>query len=254
MWERWRPGLPERTFAASSGRAGDPTDRTRKQGLPSVTVDRLVRCHRMCVRLKAEGREFTSSQELGERLGYSPSQIRKDFSRIGRLGTRGSGYRTSELQGVLARLLGKGRSWDVVLVGAGNLGAALLSYGGFQRQGFRFVAAFDADPDKVGSKLGSLEVRDVSSIPEVLRSLDAEIGVIAVPATGAQWVATTLTENGIKAILNFAPAVLWPKEAVVVSNVDLAVELEKLCYYLTTAEARQATAEPRRNTEGYGAP
>lgn len=221
--------MPERTVAV-------------RQGLPSVTVDRLVRCHRMCVRLKAEGREYTSSQELGERLGYSPSQVRKDFSKIGRLGTRGSGYRVAELQSVLSRLLGKGRSWDVILVGAGNLGTALLSYGGFQRQGFRFVAVFDADPAKVGSRLGGLEVRDVSSIPEVLRSVDVEIGVIAVPATGAQWVATTLAENGVKAILNFAPAVLWPKESVVVGNVDLAVELEKLCYYLVTAEAES----PRR--------
>jgi redox-sensing transcriptional repressor len=186
----------------------------------------------------AGGREFTSSQELGERLGCNPSQIRKDFSRIGRLGTRGSGYRVAELEGVLARLLGKGQSWNVVLVGAGNLGTALLSYGGFKRQGFRFVAVFDADPGKVGTMLGGLEVRDVSSIPEVLSSVDAEIGVIAVPATGAQWVATTLAQNGIRAVLNFAPAVIWPNESVVVSNVDLAIELEKLCYYLVTPKTK----------------
>ncbi len=208
-----------------------------QHGLPSVTVDRLVRCHRLCVRLNAEGREFTSSQEIGERLGYSPSQVRKDFSRLGRLGTRGSGYRVGELQNVLGRVLGKGRSWNVVLVGAGNLGSALLTYGGFERQGFRFVAVFDADPDKVGTKLGRLVVKDISAVPDVLQSLDVEIGVIAVPATGAQWVATTLAENGVRAILNFAPATLWPVQSVVVSNVDLAIEIEKLCYYLMAAKS-----------------
>ena len=142
-----------------------------------------------------------------------------------------------ELQAVLGRLLGKGRPWNVVMVGTGHLGTALLAYAGFERGGFHFVAAFDADPEKVGTKVGDLTVQDVSAIPEVLRSSDAEIGIIAVPATGAQWVATLLTENGVRAILNFAPAALSPGRAVVVSNVDLAIELEKLCYYLVEAKA-----------------
>ena len=208
-----------------------------QHGLPSVTVDRLVRCHRLCTRLKDEGREYTSSQEIGERLGYSPSQVRKDFSKLGRLGTRGAGYRVSELQNVLARVLGKGRSWNVVLVGAGNLGKALVTYAGFERQGFRFVAVFDADPEKIGTTLGRLVVQDVSAIPEALRSSEAEIGLIAVPAKGAQWVAGLLAENGVRAILNFAPTTLWPGQPVVVSNVDLAIELEKLCYYLMPPKA-----------------
>ncbi len=208
-----------------------------QHGLPSVTVDRLARCYRLCARLKDEGREYASSQEIGERLGYSPSQIRKDFSRLGKLGTRGAGYRVDELRNALARVLGKGRPWNVVLVGAGNLGSALLTYDGFERQGFHFVAVFDADPDKVGTQLGGLLVADVSAIPEVLHSLDVEIGMIAVPAPGAQWVASLLAENGVRGILNFAPATLWPGQPVVVSNVDLAIELEKLCYYLVATKA-----------------
>ena len=197
----------------------------------------MTRCYRFCLRLKSEGREFTSSEEIARATGCSPSQIRKDFSRIGRLGRRGTGYRVVELLAVLGRLLGKGRPWNVVMVGTGHLGTALLAYAGFERGGFHFVAAFDADPEKVGTRVGDLTVQDVSAIPEVLRSSDAEIGIIAVPATGAQWVATLLTENGVRAILNFAPAALFPGEAVVVSNVDLAFELEKLCYYLMAAKA-----------------
>ena len=241
-----------------------------QHGLPSVTVDRLVRCHRLCVRLNAEGQEYTSSQEIGDRLGYSPSQARKDFSRLGRLGTRGSGYRVGELQKALGRVLGKGRSWNVALVGAGNLGSALLTYGGFERQGFRFVAVFDADPEKVGLVLGGLVVEDVSAVPESLRTLDVEIGMIAVPATGAQWVASLLAENGVGAILNFAPATrrsgrlrgaddatLWPGQPVVVSNVDLAIELEKLCYYLMAPvgpSPRRHAAQAPALREGLGTP
>lgn len=208
-----------------------------RHSLPSAAVDRLVRCHRLCVRLKAEGRENTSSQEIGESLGYGPSQIRRDFSRLGKLGTRGTGYRVDELESVLGRTLGKGRSWNVVLVGVGNLGSALVKYGGFRHQGFRFVAVFDADAGKVGAKLGGLVVQDISAAPDVLPSLDAEIGMIAVPAAGAQQVATLLAENGVKAILNFAPDILSLGESVVVGNVDLTIELEKLCYYLTVAKA-----------------
>ena len=208
-----------------------------RRGLPAATVDRLVRYCRLCVRLKAEGIENTSSQEIGGRLGYNPSQVRKDLAKIGRLGTRGSGYRVDELLNFLGGVLGKGRPWNVVLVGAGNLGSALLTHSGFERQGFRFVAVFDADPDKVGTKLGDLVVQDVSALPEVLPSLDAEIGMIAVPATAAQWVATALAENGVGAILNFAAGVISPGESVIVGNVDLAIELEKLRYYLTVAKA-----------------
>jgi redox-sensing transcriptional repressor len=209
---------------------------TLQRGLSSVAVDRLVRCHRLCVQLKAEGRESTSSQEIGESLGYGPSQVRRDLSRLGKLGTRGTGYRVDELEGVLGRTLGKGQSWNVVLVGAGDLGSALLKYGGFRHQGFRFVAVFDADAGKVGVKLGGLVVQDISAAPDVLSSLDADIGMIAVPAAGAQQVATLLAENGVKAILNFAPHNLSLGESVVVGNVDLTIELEKLSYYLTVAK------------------
>jgi redox-sensing transcriptional repressor len=204
-----------------------------------------VRCYRLCARLEAEGRESTSSQEIGERLGCSPSQVRKDFSKLGRLGTRGSGYRVQELQTVLGKIIGKGRQWDVVLVGAGNLGTALLKHGDFERQGFRFVAVFDADPDKVDRKIGGLVVQDVSCIPETLRTSDAEIGVITVPATGARWIARLLAENGVRAILNFARTSLWLGGDVTVSNVDLTTELEKLAYYLSAAKT-----EPVRDNAG----
>lgn len=218
----------------------------RQRELPSVTVDRLVRCHRLCVRLKAEGREVASSKELGERLGCSASQVRKDLTWVGKLGRRGSGYWVSDLERVLGRLLGKGRPRKMVLVGAGNLGSALLTYPGFEQRGCRFVAAFDADPDKVGTKLGGLIIQDVSAIPEVLPSSGAEIGVVAVPATGGQWVARVLAENGVRAILNFAPTSMRLGDDVVVGNVDLAIELEKLCYYLTAAKWETIATDEHR--------
>jgi redox-sensing transcriptional repressor len=145
---------------------------------------------------------------------------------------RGSGYKIEDLRGVLARVIGRGREWNLALVGAGHLGTALLSYPGFLRQGFNFVAVFDADPERIGTNAGELVVRDVSTLPKALGELDVDIGVLAVPSRSAQWVASLFSENGVNAILNFAPVSLWSAEDTAVSNVDLAVELEKLCYYL----------------------
>jgi len=176
------------------------------------------------------------SREIGERLGCSPAVVRKDFARLGKLGTRGNGYRVGELKAALGRALGIGRARSAILVGAGSLGRALLSRSGFERQCFRFAAVFDVDPKKVGTPCGSLVVKDVCEIPEVLRSLGAEIGVLAVPATEAQRAAELLVNNGIRAILNFTPAVLSLGESAVVSNVALAVEMQKLAFYLANAE------------------
>jgi redox-sensing transcriptional repressor len=163
--------------------------------------------------------------------------IRKDLSRLGRLGARGQGYRVDELQRALGAILGKEQAWNVVLVGAGKIGTALLTHYEFERRGFHFVAVFDDDPSKVGKTFDGLVVQNVSHLPEALRSLDAEIGVITVPATAAQRVARLLVTNGVRAILNFAPINLSLEGDVALTNVDLAVELEKLCYRLTAAKA-----------------
>ncbi len=209
----------------------------RQRPLHPATVDRLARYHRLCIQLKAEGQRMISSRDMSERLNAPPSVIRKDLSRLGKLGARGHGYRIDELQRALGAILGKEQAWNVVLVGAGRIGAALLTHGVFERRGFHFAAVFDDDPNKVGEALGGLVVQNVSHLPEVLRSLDAEIGVITVPATAAQRVARLLVTNGVRAILNFAPVDLSLEEDVALANVDVALELEKLCFRLTAAKA-----------------
>jgi len=212
--------------------AGAPDSRACGPRRPApVTIDRLVRCHRLCVRLHEEGRESVSSRELGERLGCKPSLIRKDLSRLGTLGTRGHGYRVAGLLHAFEEFLGGGEPTNAVLVGTGALGIALLTNGGFVRDGFRFVAAFDFDPSRAGTRCDGLVVNHVSRISDVLGTLSADIGVLAVSEAEAQDAAQLLAENGIRAILNLTPAGLSPQRGVVVADIDLATELAKLAFY-----------------------
>ena len=136
----------------------------------------------------------------------------------------------------LGKIIGKGKCWDLVLIGAGNLGTALIRHGGIRERGFRFVAVFDADPRKTGTKLEGFVVRDISDLSGVLDESSVEIGVLAVPATEARWAARLLTANGVKAIMNFAPIGLPEEGDVVVSNVDLTTEFEKLCFRMLTVQ------------------
>lgn len=151
-----------------------------RYGLPPVTVDRLIRCCRLCMRLERDGREFTSSRELGELLGCKSSLIRRDFSRLGKLGTLGHGYRLAGLIHDLKEVLGICGPVTAVLVGAGLLGAALLARGGGAYDGFRFLAAFDFDPSKAGTNCDGLVVNHVSRMSDVLGDLDVNVGVLAV--------------------------------------------------------------------------
>ena len=238
--------------AATETASEDEVGTFNRRGLAPVTVGRLVRCYHLCAQLQDEGTEVTFSREIGQRLGCSPSLVRKDLSRLGRLGTRGSGYRVAELKTVLGQALGIGKARNAILVGGGGLGTALLNSWGFERQGFRFTAVFDADPKKIGTPRGSLMVKHVSEIPRALRSSGAEIGVLAVPATEAQRTAELLVNNGVHAILNFTCAALSLNGSVVVSNVDLAVEMEKLAFYLADTEgaaSERSGITDRRETQ-----
>ena len=203
----------------------------------AATVERFARCHRLCVELGVQGKLHVTSQQISERLGDDAALIRRDISCLGKLGSQGHGYPISRLREALGGVLGKQKVWNLVLVGAGRIGAALLTHHGFESRGFHFVGVFDEDADKIGMKIGSLVVQNAFHLPEVCRSSDAEIGVITVPPTAARWVARLLAASGVRAILNFAPIDLLLEEDVVVTNVDLAVELEKLSYYLTTGKA-----------------
>ena len=202
------------------------------KSIPDIVIGRLPLYLRALNFLAAEGREVTSSQELGDRLGISSAQIRKDLSHFGEFGKQGTGYNINYLREQLREILHVNSVWDVVLVGAGDLGHALARYGGFVGRGFRIVAVFDNDPAKIGRQIGDLEIQDVAQLGEYVRAKGIKIGIIAVPANVAQEVARALVDAGIKAILNYAPITLTVPSGIKVQHIDPVVHLQRMTYYL----------------------
>jgi redox-sensing transcriptional repressor len=171
-----------------------------------------------------------SSGQLGEPLGVTDAQVRKDLAYLGNLGVPGIGYPTQDLIAGIRRVLGIDREWTVALVGVGNLARALLRYRGFAERGFRIVALFDADPTKVGQRIDGLVIHPVDDIAAVVRATGAELGVITVPSESAQSVASALVSAGVNGILNFAPTILRLPARVSLVSVDLTVQLEQLAF------------------------
>jgi len=200
--------------------------------VPDIVVGRLPIYLRALSQLAREGREITSSHELGERLGISSAQIRKDLSHFGTFGKQGTGYRIAELENRLRQILHIDREWEVALVGAGDLGHALGRYNGFRDRGFRITAIFDRDPAKIGERIGELEVQDVAHLHEVIQARHIRVAMIAVPASEAQKVADALVEAGVKAILNYAPITITVPPGVYVQYIDPVVHLQRMTYYL----------------------
>jgi redox-sensing transcriptional repressor len=180
--------------------------------------------------LLREGSAKVSSGQLGDSLGVSDAQVRKDLASLGNLGHPGVGYQTEDLIAGIRRVLGLDREWAVALVGIGNLARALLRYRGFQEQGFRIVALFDADAGKVGQRVDGLAIHSPDEMPEVIAHTKAELGLLTVPSEAAQGVADALVAAGIRGILNFAPVVLRLPPPVRLVSVDLAVQLEQLAF------------------------
>jgi redox-sensing transcriptional repressor len=201
------------------------------------TVRRLSHYYRVLDEVAAEGKRMISSRRLAEREGITSAQVRKDLSYFGSFGRRGLGYSVPHLREEIGAILGLDRRWNVVVIGAGNIGSALLSYGGFARQGFDVVAVFDHDPKRVGTKIGDLEVQDIGRLSDVTAALEIEVGVIATPARSAQAVADTLVAAGVRGILNFAPRKLFVPDHVSLRAVDMTMELESLSFALTQARA-----------------
>jgi redox-sensing transcriptional repressor len=194
---------------------------------------RLSHYLRFLEEFEAQGRDTISSEELAERGGTTSAQVRKDLSHFGSFGKRGLGYPVLALRARLAEILGVGRRWDVALVGAGKLGAALYAYDGFRRRGFHVAAVFDNDPRKVGRRWGQQEVEDVARLGATVREKGIEIGIVVTPADAAQEVAQAMVAAGVTAILNFAPRKLVLPEGVTLRDVNLEIELEALCFALT---------------------
>jgi redox-sensing transcriptional repressor len=198
--------------------------------LSRASVHRFSLYLRHLQRFAREGLQTVSSGQLGEALGITDAQVRKDLAYLGNLGQPGIGYPAQELSAALRQRLGIDRSWATVVVGVGNLARALLRYRGFEQQGFRFVALFDADAGKIGQQIDGLDICGMEQMAAVIEDTGAELGVVAVPAEAAQQVADALVAAGIRGILNFAPTVLrLPKDVSLVA-VDLAVQLEQLAF------------------------
>ncbi len=217
-----------------------------KRRVAEAVVARLSTCCRALDELDREGVEIISSEELGERAGYSAAQIRKDLSSFGEFGKVGKGYYVKELKETICQILGIDRTWNVALAGAGNLGSALLAYPGFKERGFKIVAVFDNDLRKIGKKWENIILQDVSEMTEKIREQDIQIGIIAVPAAVAQGVADMLVFNGIRAILNFAPTRIVVPEGVRLRTADLSRELECLSYFLTSETPVRTEAPEKR--------
>jgi redox-sensing transcriptional repressor len=209
--------------------AGMP-QRSRRR-IPEATVARLPVYLRSLLEL-ADGRITTvSSERLAEMAGVNAAKVRKDLSYLGSYGTRGVGYDVEYLLFQMSRELGLTKDWPVVIVGIGNLGAALANYGGFSERGFPVAALVDADPAKVGERVGAMTVRHIDELPVIAREHEVAIGIIATPAPVAQDVADRLVAAGISSVLNFAPAVINVPEGGSLRKVDLAVELQILSFY-----------------------
>lgn len=198
--------------------------------IPEATISRISVYSRYLTEVEKQGIVSISSGEIAEGVGGTPAQVRKDLAYFGAFGTRGVGYNVKQLNQEIKQILGLGKNWNVILIGAGNLGSALSQYRGFRERGFNILAVFDNDLNKVGLKLNGLPIYAVNQMAEFVRNHHVSIGVIAVPSDYAQDVADILVDCNVDGILNFAPMVLTIPEEIEVRNVDLTVNLEVLTY------------------------
>jgi redox-sensing transcriptional repressor len=200
--------------------------------IPNIIIGRLPVYLQALEHMQNNGIQTTSSQELGDLIGISAAQIRKDLSQFGEFGKQGKGYSTTLLIQQLRTILKVNRIWDIAMVGAGNLGRAIANYQGFVNHGFRITMIFDNDPKRIGTKIEEFTVQDMARIQPLIQQSGIRVAMLTVPVTAAQPVADELVKAGIKAILNYAPITLSVPEDVHVQNVDPVIYLQKMTYYL----------------------
>ena len=214
-------------------------EQTRPESVPDPAVRRLSLYLRQLEAFQRKDRRTISSKQLGESLGLTDAQVRKDLAYFGQFGRPGIGYRVEELIAQVKRILGTDKTWNVLLVGAGNLGRALSAYRGFGSKGFRLAAVFDNDPAKVGRRAGPFTIQALDEMPDAVQKLGVRLAILAVPAEHAQAVADQLIDAGVRGILNFAPVSLNVPSYVAVNPVDLAVQLEQLSFQVNLAARTQ---------------
>lgn len=203
-----------------------------KREIPDIVIGRLPLYLRALQRMKDDNRQVTSSQELGEQLGISAAQIRKDLSQFGEFGKQGTGYNIAFLLKQVKRILHLDQVWDMAIVGAGDVGNALARYQGFVDRGFKVTMIFDNDPQKIGTILGGIKVKAFDRMIDEINEAGIKVAMLAVPAKYAQEVADQLVNAGIKAILSYAPIRVTTPPDIHVQYIDPATHLQRMTYYL----------------------
>jgi redox-sensing transcriptional repressor len=209
----------------------------KESKIPDATIERIALYSRPLERLIKKGEQLVSSERLAELCNVNPAQVRKDLSYFGEFGVRGIGYDVQDLLKEIRKILVSDREWKMGIVGMGNLGMALVENANFAKRGYKFVAAFDVDPQKIGKELPcGLVIQPVEDLKILRQDLGIEVGVIATQPSQAQSAADMLIEAGIKAILNFSPVQLRQPKGCLLENVDFSVKLDDLAYHLSKVE------------------
>ncbi len=202
------------------------------ENIPDITVSRIPVYLRALQRMAENGSTVTSSQELSEKVRISAAQIRKDLSQFGEFGKQGTGYNIPFLMDRLRQILKVDRSWDVAVVGMGDIGRAIVRYPGFADRGFRVGMCFDSDPAKIGTNVGDFTIRDVANMQTDVKEAGIKLAMITVPASVAQEVADKLVEAGVRGFLNYAPLSLHVPPGVKVQHIDPVIGLQRMTYYM----------------------
>ena len=200
--------------------------------IPDIVIGRLPLYLRALTQLEISGTKVTSSHEMGEYLGISSAQIRKDLLHFGEFGKQGTGYNIRYLKKQLETILGVDQEWDVALVGAGGVGNAIVNYAGFRGRGFRIAVVFDKDPAKIGQNINDLIIQSTKQIKAKVSKMKIRIAMVAVPSDEAQTVTNELVEAGIESILNYAPTSLTVPSKVRIQHIDPVVGLQHMTYYM----------------------
>jgi redox-sensing transcriptional repressor len=204
----------------------------KKNNISMAVIKRLPKYHRYLAELLKNDVDRISSKELSDKIGFTASQIRQDLNCFGDFGQQGYGYNVKDLYNEIAGILGLTQDYKTIIIGAGNIGQAIANYTKFDRLGFSLDGIFDANPKLLGLRIRDIEIKDIDELPQFLKEHKIDIGIICVPQNSAQKVASSLVENGVKGIWNFAPTDLVLPDDVVVENVHLSESLLTLTYLL----------------------
>jgi redox-sensing transcriptional repressor len=207
-----------------------------EQKIPQVTAKRLPLYYRYMEKLQASGKQRVSSRDISEALQIDPATIRRDFSYLGELGKKGYGYNVTYLVNFLRDFLKQDQVSNVVLIGVGNLGTALLNYNVYKNESTKIVAGLDTSPDKVGKIVNGVPIHHLSELNMICRDYNVEVAIVTVPVAFAQSVVDQLVMAGVRGIMNFTPARLYVPKEVRIHYIDLTVELQTLVYLLKNSE------------------